>query len=52
MDAHRLQVVIVILTGQRHGGGLAHLLGILREELLVDDGSGRGKGGSGDEFLV
>lgn len=46
-----LQVIIRELAGQGHGGGLVHLVAVLLEELLVDLGGGRSKGGRGDELL-
>jgi hypothetical protein len=46
-----LQVIIVVLTGQRHVAGLLHLLAVLLEEFLVNLSGGRSKSGSSDEFL-
>lgn len=49
--ATRLQVVVLVLAGQRHGRGLLHLLGVLGKERLVDLGSGGCKSGGSNEFL-
>lgn len=46
-----LQVVVRKLTRKRHGRGLVHLVAVLLEQLLVDLGGGRRKGGRGDELL-
>merc|ERR1712000_462205 len=45
-----LQVIIGLLTRQRHSGGSVHLLAVLLEEGLVDLGGGRSKGGGGNKF--
>lgn len=46
-----LQVVILVLAGQRHGRSLLHFLGVLSKERLVDLGSGGCKSGGSNEFL-
>lgn len=46
-----LQVVIRALIGKGHVLGSSHLLLVLCEDLEVDLGSRRGKGGGGDKFL-
>lgn len=50
-EASRLQVIILILTRQGHGGGILHLLGILSQESLIDLGGGGSKSRGGDELL-
>ena len=47
----RLEIIIVLLIGKRHLGGLVHLGAVLLHELLVDNGSRRSKGGGSDELL-
>ena len=47
----RLQVIIILLTRQRHGSSLVHLLPVLLEESLIDNGGGRGKSRGSDELL-
>lgn len=47
----RLQVLLVVLAGERHGGGLGHLLPVLLEESLVDLGLGGRESGSSDKLL-
>jgi len=47
----RSKVIIVILTGEGHGGGLVHLLPVLLEKSLVNLGGRGGERWRGDEFL-
>ncbi len=46
-----LQVIVIILAGERHGSGLLHLLAVLLNEGFVDLGRGRSEGRGGHEFL-
>lgn len=47
----RLEVVIVLVVGQRHAGSGVHLLPVLLEQSLVNLGGGGSQSGGSDEFL-
>lgn len=47
----RLEIIIVLLVGERHLSGLVHLGGVLLHKLLIDNGGGGSKGGSSNELL-
>jgi hypothetical protein len=47
-----LQVIIIILTGERHSRSVLHLLPVYLQKLLVYLGSRGRKSRGGDKFLI
>lgn len=47
----RLEIIVILLVGKRHLGGLVHLGSVLLHKLLIDNGGGGSEGGSSNELL-